>query len=87
MELDMKGVSILSKTWEDNIGTHNIVNSKGPLMTTCTKNIRIKYYWFLSKIISNEIEVNQIKTDYQRADIFSKGFTTFLFEEKQKLVM
>ena len=46
MNLDLKGVSTVSKAWEDNVGTQNLANSKGPLMTSRTKHIGIKYHWF-----------------------------------------
>ena len=69
------------------MGTQNLANSKGPLMTSRTKHIGIKYHWFRSKIIPNEIEILRVSTDLQRADIFTKGLTRFVFEEKRKLVM
>lgn len=87
MNLDFSGTSTVSKAWEDNIGTQNLANSKGPLMTARTKHIGIKYYWFRSKIEPNEIEILRIPTDLKRADIFTKGLTGFTFEEKRKLVM
>ena len=48
--LDLIGMGIVSKAWEDNIGTQNLVNSKGPLLSVMTKNIGIKFHWFRSKI-------------------------------------
>ena len=36
--LDLNGVGTVSKALEDNIGIQNLVNSKGPLMSS-----RIKY--------------------------------------------
>jgi len=87
MNLELKGASTVSKAWEDNVGTQNLANSKGPLMTSRTKHIGIKYHWFRSKIIPNEIEILRVSTDLQRADIFTKGLTRFVFEEKRKLVM
>ena len=86
MNLDLKGVSTVSKAWEDNVGTQNLANSKGPLMTSRTKHIGIKYHWFRSKI-GTEIEILRVSTDLQRADIFTKGLTRYPFEEKRKLVM
>ena len=87
MDMDLKGASTVSKAWEDNVGTQNLANSKGPLMTARTKHIGIKYHWFRSKIKPNEIEILRVSTDLQRADIFTKGLTWFAFEEKRKLVM
>ena len=50
MNMNLKSVSQVPKTWEDNVGTQNLANSKGPLMTARTKHIGIKYHWFRSKI-------------------------------------
>ena len=87
MNLDLKGVSTIPKTWEDTIGTQNLANSKGPLMTARTTHIGIKCYWFRSKIKPSEIEIRRISADLQCADIFTKGLTSFAFEETRKSVL
>ena len=74
-------------SWEDNTGTQNLANSKGPWMTTRTKHIGIKYHWFRSLIEPNKIEVHRIDTKRQKADIFTKGLTRFNFESVRFLVM
>ena len=65
--LHMQGVSFVYKAWEDNTDTENLVNNKGPLVTSRTKHICIKYHWFRSMIQKNEIEVNRIDTKRQKA--------------------
>ena len=87
MNLDLKGAFVISKSWEENIGTQNLANSKGYLMTTHTQHIDIKYHFFRSKIKPNEIEVLRIQTDHQRAGIFIKGLTILPFEVRWKLGM
>ena len=87
MDMDLKSVSQVSKVWEDNVGTQNLANSKGPLMTSRTKHIGIKYHWFRSKIQPTSIDILRIDTKQQRADMFTKGLTRFEFEVKRKLVM
>ena len=87
MDLDLAGVAIVSKSWGDNIGTQNLAKRKGPFMTFRPKNIGIKYHWFRSIIKPDEIEINRIPTDHQRADIFTKGLTGFPFEEKMRLII
>ena len=79
MEYDLKSVSCVSKTWEDNIGAQFFGNSKGPLMSSRTKHIGIEYHWFRSKIVPNKIEIHRIDTKVQRADIFTKGLTRVIF--------
>ena len=56
-------------------------------MTSWIKHIGIKYYWFRSKIKSDETEVVRVSRDEQQADLFTKGLTKFPFEQKMKLVM
>ena len=87
MNLDLEGASTVSKAREENVGTQNWANNKGPLMTSRTKNISIKYHWFRSKIKPDEIDILRVSTDLQRGDIFTKGLTSFDFEEKRKLAM
>ena len=80
-------LSNVSKALEDNTGAQNLANSKGPLMTSRTKHIGIKYHWFRRKIIDGEIEIHRIGTDNQKADIFTKCSSKSDFEAKRKLVM
>lgn len=86
MNYKMERISHVSKVWEDNTGTQNLANSKGPLMTSRTKHIGIKYHWFQS-MIGPEIEILCIDTKEQRADIFTKGLTRHNFEQIRKRVM
>ena len=86
MKLDLARVATVAKAW-NNIGTQNLANHKGPLMTSRTKHISIKYHWFRSRTKLDEININIISTDHQRADIFTKGLIRFLFEKKKRLVM
>ena len=86
MDYKLDKHSHVSKVWEDNTGTQNLANSKGPLMTARTKHIGIKYHWFRS-MIGEEIEILRIDTKEQRADIFTKGLTRFNFEQIRKRVM
>ena len=87
MNYDLKSVSSVSKVWEDNVGTQNLANSKGPLMTSRTKHIGIKYHWFREMIQKSVIGVVRIPTKEQRADIFTKGLTRFPYEHQRKLLM
>ena len=61
MNMNLKSVSQISKAWEDNVGTQNLANSKGPLMTVKKKCIGIKYHWFSSKI-GADIDILRIDT-------------------------
>ena len=85
--LDLNGVGIVSKAWEDNIGTQNLANSIGPLLLVRTKHIGIKNHWFRSKIELNKIEINIIGTKYQREGLITKELTWMGFGIKRKLIM
>ena len=87
IEYDLSDVAQVCKVWEDNYGTENLANSKGPLMMPRTKHIGIKYNWFRSRINPNKIEIIRISTNQKKADIFSKGLTKSNFEQIRKLVL
>ena len=87
MDYDLQEISHVSKVWEDNIGTENIANSKGTLITPRTKHIGIKYHWLKSMMKPKEIEILRINTKDQRADIFTKGLTRYSFEQVRRQVM
>ena len=42
MKLDLKRVGVVSKAREGNIGTQNLLKSRGPLMLARTKHLGIK---------------------------------------------
>ena len=42
--LELSGVGIVSKAWEDSIDTQNLFNSREPFLLARTKDIGIKYY-------------------------------------------
>ena len=87
MDYDLQDMSHVSKAWEDNTGTDNFSNSKGPPMTPKINHISIKYHWFIPMIKPKEIEILRIDTKDQRADIFTKGLTRYLFEQVRRRVM
>ena len=87
MNMDLKKVSKVSKFWKDNVGTQNLANSKGPLMSSRTKHVGIKHNWFRSQIQLNSIGMLRIDTKHQRGHIFKKDRTRCKFESKRKLIM
>ena len=86
MKYGLSHTALVSKVWEDNIGAQNLANGKGPLMSSRTKHIGIKYHWFREKVQPGEIEIHRIDTKQQRADIFTKGLTRVPYEQQRKLV-
>ena len=86
MNYKLDKVSHVYKVWEDNTGTQKLANSKGPLMTSRTKHIGIKYHWFRS-MIGDKIEILRIDTKEHRAYILTKGLTRFNFKQIRKRVV
>jgi hypothetical protein len=59
--------------WEDNNGPLTVAKMEPGQMTPHSKHYTIKYHWFYSHLVPNQVEVNKIDTDLQKADIFTKG--------------
>ena len=87
IHFNINDASTVSCAWEDNMGTQNLANSKGSIMSPLTKHIGVKYHWFISKIQKGIIEFHRIDTNFQQADILTKGLTRLSFEQVRKLVM
>jgi hypothetical protein len=80
------GAAIMKSTvFEDNNGALGLANS--PKMTPRTKHIAVKYHFFKEHIKPGEIEIVKVESEYQKADIFTKGLTTFTFESIRKLLI
>ena len=62
MSMELKTVSKMSKSWEENVGTQHSSSSEGPLMTSRTKHIGTKHSWFRSQIQPDSIGVLLIDT-------------------------
>ena len=80
MKFKIANMPYVCKAWENNTGNQNLVDSKGPLMTTRTEYIGINYHWFGLIIQPKKIDVHMIDTDIQKANIFTKWLTRFNFE-------
>jgi hypothetical protein len=87
LKIERDKLSLISTVWEDNQATLKMVNAPFPNMTPRTKHIACKYHWFRSHVKDGEIECKYIKSEEQRADIFTKGLVKQDFEEKRKMLM
>jgi hypothetical protein len=58
-----------------------------PKLTPRTRHICVKYHFFKEHIKPGEIEIAKVESQYQKADILTKGLTTFTFESIRKLLM
>ena len=74
---------------EDNAGAFSLANLEPGRFTPRSKHYAVKLHWFRSKLISagpHPIQVVQISTDLQRADILTKGLTRVKFQTIRKLL-
>ena len=72
--IDRKKLKLVSSptVYEDNNGA--IVVAKITIMNPISKHISIKYHWFRQHV-GNELVIQKIESENQKADIFTTGFT------------
>ena len=80
-------VDMLTRVWEDNEGCLKLAKLEPPRMMPRSKHYALKYHWFRSQIVPNNITLLRIKSEEQLADIFTKGLRKDVFEIIRKLVM
>ena len=89
LEMDfVKPALVHSTVFEDNNGAIGLVTS--PWITPRTKHIAIKYHFFKDKIgLENGkgIGIEKIESEFQKADIFTKGLTLESFQRIRKLLI
>ena len=72
-----------STVYEDNNGA--IVVATSPRMTPSLKHISVKYHWFRQHV-GKEFVIRKIKSENQKADIFTKGLQGQIFVRIRKLL-
>ena len=78
---------MLTNVWEDNKGCLKLAKLEPPRMMPRSKYYALKYHWFRSQLVPNNITLLRIKSSEQLADIFTKGLRKDVFEIIRKLVM
>jgi hypothetical protein len=73
------------KVFEDNSGAVEL--AKVPKMRPRTKHINMKYHHFRQYVFNKEITIEQIQTEDQIADIFTKNLNENLFLKFRLLLM
>ena len=72
LDLPLSGMT-LSRVFEYNDACCKLSSSTMPKMTPRSKHIAVKYHWFKEKLEELKIEILQVDTKEQLADIFMKG--------------
>ena len=65
---------------EDNLGCLKLAKMEPGRMTPRSKHYGVKYHWFRSKLKPNEIEIDPIGTNDQRADMYTKNLRVLKYE-------
>ena len=76
------------RVFEDNSGAVEIAKGvKSPLLRPRTKHINVKYHHFRTKVLSGDIEINQISTKDMLADLLTKGVNQATLESLRPKLM
>ena len=75
-----------STVFEDNNGA--LANATTPKISPRTKHIAVKVHWFKQHLGADKgITIQKIDSEFQKADIFTKGLPEVDFARIRKLVM
>ena len=74
--------------WEDNMGCLTLSKLKPGQYTPRSKHYAVKYHWFRSHLSNstNRTSVEYVQSQFQLADILTKGLTTEKFRTIRKLL-
>ncbi len=85
LKLEQKGL-LHSVIFEDNNGCLGLATA--PKLTPRTKHIAVKYHFFKDHIGEDKgIQIVKIESEFQKADIFTKGLPMVDFERIRRLMM
>ena len=87
MNLDFAKPALVHSTiFEDNNGALGLATA--PKLSPRTKHIGVKYHWFKSLIGEEHgILITKVDSEYQKADMFTKGLPLEILSKIRKLVM
>ena len=85
MGIDSENLKFVSRStiYEENNGA--IVVATSPRMTPKSNHIAINYHWFRQHV-GKEFVIRKIKSENQKADIFTKGLQDQTFVRIRKLL-
>jgi hypothetical protein len=84
--IDRDKTAFVTTCWEDNAGCLILANLKEPQTTARSKFYAIKLHWFREQLVPQQIEIKKVNTEFQKADLWTKPFTTQKFEQLRLLV-
>lgn len=72
---------------EDNEPALKLANSPRAKITPHSKHFAVKYHWFREKLTELKMQICHVKTQKQKADMFTKGLMKSEFKIKRMLLM
>ena len=87
LEIERDDSTRVTKVYEDNEGAMKLANRPLAKITPQSKHFAVKYHWFREKLEEYMIEILPIRSDLQKADIFTKGLTGQEFRPKRRMIM
>ena len=83
--MELLGTQMHSTVFEDNNGALTLTNL--PSMTPWSKHIAVKYHFFRESIKDGNVKIMRVKSENQKADIFTKGITVNKFPMIRRLLL
>ena len=86
LEIERNDETKVTKVFEDNEGALKLANGPLAKVTPQSKHFAVKYHWFREKLEEHNIEILPIRSEFQKADIFTKGLGVQQFRPKRKMI-
>ena len=77
----------ICRVFEDNEAAMKLAKSQLPKITPQSKHFAVKYHWFREKLDEYGFEILPVRTDKQKADLFTKGLLRTEFRTKRHMIM
>ena len=87
LKIQRSNDSKVVRVYEDNEGALKLASAPLPKCTPQSKHFAVKYHWFREKIDDYKIRILPIRSEKQKADIFTKGLARTDFRNKRQLLM
>jgi hypothetical protein len=77
----------ICRVFEDNEAAMKLAKSQLPKITPQSKHFAVKYHWFREKLEEYGFDILPVRTDKQKADLFTKGLLRTEFRTKRHMIM
>ncbi|MGH7974068.1 MAG: Ty1/Copia family ribonuclease HI [bacterium] len=84
-KLALDATTTRSTVFEDNAGALTLAHT--PAMTARSKHYGIKYHFFREHVRRGTVLIKKVNSEFQKADIFTKGLGSIKFRNIRKLLI